>query len=365
MWAIIKKDIIITIKNPIRIAATFAPSLLILLLLFLQGAAVSGSPIAVVNQDNGSISSKFQQAVEDYDGFYSVTAMSEDQAKDAYDRLKVSAILTISSGFTDDITAGKQPALNWQVRNFNADSANDLRRALPDIINDFIQNDGSVNNPINITVAENDMNPHDAGFLAFQLVAILVVLLLQASIVNAGLASVGEWETGNIKGLLVSPAKSMTVIFGKIITGVIISAVVGTLTVTIAQLCGLLPFEVLTLKGALLALLAAVLLSFFGSGLGVMLGSVLRSTEKAAQSSIMIAFFLFFLSGGIVAIAYLPGWVQAIAHFIPNPYAVNILRDTLLYGTGAGIPGDMLILLIAAVVGIVIAIPSMRRELAH
>jgi ABC-type multidrug transport system permease subunit len=79
----------------------------------------------------------------------------------------------------------------------------------------------------------------------------------------------------------------------------------------------------------------------------------------------MIAFILFFLSGGIVSLAYLPEWVQIIARFIPNSYAVDVFRNTFLYGSNSGIPGDLWMLTIAAVVGLLIAFPAMRRGLGH
>ena len=41
--------------------------------------------------------------------------------------------------------------------------------------------------------------------------------------------------------------------------------------------------------------------------------------------SILLMFYLFFLSGGIAMIAFLPAWVQTIAQFIPTHYGVHAL----------------------------------------
>lgn len=50
---------------------------------------------------------------------------------------------------------------------------------------------------------------------------------------------------------------------------------------------------------------------------------------------------------------------------MPNTYAVDALRDTLLYGTMSGITLDVIVLAVASVVMLGIAVPAMRRGLAH
>ena len=95
------------------------------------------------------------------------------------------------------------------------------------------------------------------------------------------------------------------------------------------------------------------------------LASASRSTEKTSLLSLLISFYLFFLSGGIAAYAYLPSWVQDIARFVPNTYAVDALRSTLLYGSTSGILNDILLMVVAAVIGVLIGLPSMKRGLSH
>ena len=61
IWAIVKKDLMVWIRNPIRIVVTLVPSLVLLLILVLQGAAVQGYPVAIVNSDHGAAAQKFLQ----------------------------------------------------------------------------------------------------------------------------------------------------------------------------------------------------------------------------------------------------------------------------------------------------------------
>lgn len=361
--AIVKKDLAVWLRNPIRLVVTIVPALVLLLILVLQGAAVQGYPVAIVNHDHGAAGLRLQKDAQAYGGFIRTPLLTARQAHWAYDHLQVAAVLTIPANFSSGIAQGQHPTIGWNIRNFNNDSGNDLRRALPDILMEFLEQGGAGVNPIHIQAAETNLHGRDVGFIPFELVAVLVVLLLQASLVSSGLASVNEWETGSMKELLVSPASRFGIIMGKIAAGVIASDLVGSVTVGIAWLSGLLPG--LTGSRVLMALVIATLLALFGAGVGVALASALRTTEKTSLSALLMAFYLFFLSGGIAAFAYLPGWVQVIARMVPNTYAVEALRNTLLYGSLTGIGVDIAILAIAAGAGILIGLPAMGRGMAH
>lgn len=363
VWAIVKKDVRVWVRNPIRIVVTAVPALVLLLILVLQGAAVQGYPVAIVNHGHGRAAMQFQQDAQHYPGFIRAPRMSAPQAQKAYARLQVAAVLTIPSHFSRAIAQGQHPILEWQIRNFNNDSGNDLRRFLPDIVTAFLAQHVIGPNPLHIHVAETDLHHRQVGFISFELIAVLVVLLLQASLVSSGLATVSEWESGSMKELLVSPASPLAIAVGKVLAGVLVSDLVGGATIGLAGATGLLPG--LTSDRILEALAITTLLAVFGSGVGVALASTLRTTEKTSLSALLLAFYLFFISGGIAAFAYLPGWVQAIARFVPNTYAVDALRNTLLYGTAAGMGRDLGILSLSAGVGIALGLPAIRRGLAH
>ncbi len=343
---------------------TILPAIALMLILVLQAAAVQGSPVAVVNKDQGGQAAMQLEAVAiHYDGFYSATVLNSAKANEEFQQLKVSAILTIPSTFSHDLALGKTPELTWQIRNFNDDTANDLRRALPDILSQY---EKSVHSPSHlpiITVHEQDLHAKDVSFLGFNLVAVIIMLVLQAGVVNAGLASVREWESGSIKELLMSPASALTLITGKVIAGVVASDVVAIIAVVVALLAGMITIPSVAL--ALWALVFTTLAGVFGAGIGVFLGTVFRNMERVSVLSVILSFYLFFLAGGITDIAYFPGWLQTIAALIPNTYAMDGLRSALLYGSAVGMGTNAIALLFAAIVGLVIGVPALRRGLSH
>lgn len=364
LWAIVKKDLATWIRSPSTIAVTVLPAIILMFVLILQAAAVTGSPVAIVNQDSGGRAAvELQRTAQQYDGFYSARVMSKAQAETAYENLSVAGILVIPAEFSRDIANKKRPTIVWQVRNFNNDTANDLRRALPDILTQFLASGAAGKNPMHIQVQEHDVHAKDVSFVGFNMIAVAVMLILQAGVVNAGLAAVREWETGSIKELLLSPAKPSTLILGKVAAGVVASDLTGGVALLAAVAAHIIPVPSLGL--ALLALVIVTLTAVVGSGLGVLIGAALRATERVSGLSISLSFYLFFLAGGITDIAYLPRWLQAVAAYIPNTYALDGLRQTLLYNTSAGIFTDMGVLVIAGFVALVIGIPVMRRGLSH
>lgn len=364
IWSILKKDLAIWLRSPATLAVTLLPALILMLVLVLQAAAVSGSPVAIVNQDpGGHTAMQLESIAENYNGFYKAPLMTLPQAEQAYQRLQVAAVLVIPKGFSSELARGQHPVVEWQVRNFNNDTANDLRRALPDIMSQFMRSASVGTNPVHIQVQEHDLHAKDASFVGFNFIAVVVMLILQAGVVNAGLAAVREWESGSIKELLLSPARPLSLILGKLAAGVVASDAAGTVALMAAFLAGILPSPSLLL--AVLALGFMTLTAIFGSALGVLLGSALRNTERVSGLSINLAFYLFFLAGGIADIAYLPRWLQGVAELIPNTYALDALRSTLLYGSSAGLGFDAGALAVATIFVLLIGVPLTWRGLSH
>lgn len=364
LWAILKKDLATWIRSPSTIAVTILPALILMLVLILQAASVTGSPVAIVNQDTGGQAAvKLQSIAENYNGFYRAEVLTKPQAEAAFQNLSVAGVLVIPKGFSSAIADGQHPTITWQVRNFNNDTANDLRRALPDILYTFLHSGAVGKNPLHIQVQEHDMHAKDASFVGFNMIAVVVMLVLQAGIVNAGLAAVREWETGSVKELLMSPARPLTMILGKVAAGVVASDITGGVALIVAIAAGIVQIPSVLL--GVLALITITLTAIVGSGIGVLLGSALRATERVSGLSISLSFYLFFLAGGITDVAYLPGWLQAISEYIPNTYSLDALRQTLLYGSTGGLPLDLAVLAIASVIALTIGIPVMRRGLSH
>jgi ABC-2 type transport system permease protein len=85
--------------------------------------------------------------------------------------------------------------------------------------------------------------------------------------------------------------------------------------------------------------------------------------EPWRRPGINVAIHLFFLSGGIGVAAFLPGWIQAIAHFTPTFYGVDALEASIFYQSTDNLGRDVAVLVLTAAGGLVVGIMSLRRRL--
>lgn len=357
-WAVLRKDIHLFWRSPAVVAVTLLPPLLLLVTLLMEGAAVGSLPVALVDRDGGAAAAQVSHALSAYPGFRA-EALGPVSARAAFQQLRVAGVLTIPAGFSRAAAGGRRPAIALRIRNFNADFTNDLRRDLPDALRSVEAASGSAA----VAVRERDLRPADADFLGFQMIAILVLLLLQAGIVNAGMAAVQEWQSGTVKEILLAPAPAMAAIAGKVLAGVVAADLVGLALAGLSLAAGF--FRIPTAGQALWALLAMTLLGALGSGIGVGLASALRSFERLGPVSILLSFYLFFLAGGIAAIAFLPGWLRAVARVVPNTYAMDALRGLLLYGAAPGLGTDLAVLAVWTVAVLAAGPWLLRRSLSR
>jgi ABC-type multidrug transport system permease subunit len=111
---------------------------------------------------------------------------------------------------------------------------------------------------------------------------------------------------------------------------------------------------------ALTALFAAT--AFGASGLGAILGTLLRGTRNIAMASSILATYLFFLGGGFTTIAFLPQWLRDISAFNPIRYAIDGMRQALFYPDLTGFSTDLAVLVGTALLAVLIGSLVVRRS---
>src|SRR5579884_3249020 len=159
VWAIFKKDIALWLLNRSNIAATLVPPIGFLLVGFLGSAAVGRSPVALVTLDHGPKGIQMQQIFHQADVFR-VTDASPQQAQALLNNIQVVAVITIPADFTQRVDAHQSSPVIVTVNNLNLDFTNDIRRAVPDVITQFYQAQGSAS-PIKVTPNEHNLRQQD------------------------------------------------------------------------------------------------------------------------------------------------------------------------------------------------------------
>jgi ABC-type transport system involved in multi-copper enzyme maturation permease subunit len=355
--AIAAKDILTWLRTPSAIAVSLLPPVAFLLIIFVVAGAVGRNPVALVVQDNGPQAQRLVSILEDSDAFR-VQRATPVEATHLLDTLQVAAVVTIPESFDDDYRMHRPDPVSVQINNLNLDFTNDLRRSVPAAITSFYE--GQPDNPIKVGVAESDLRPHDVDLVQFELVPILVLLLTLMGIVNGGLAAAREFEELTIKVLLLSPIGRGTLITGKILACWVTTMLVAGVVLAVSFASGLLrPAGWYWLP----ALAVIGLIGLAAAGLGTALGAALRRFSAVSAAGINLAVYLFFLSGGISVAAFLPEWIQNIAHFTPTFYGVDALEAAIFYQSTANLGRDLAVLLLTAAGGLGLGVVSLRRRL--
>lgn len=371
--AIVRKDIGVWLRQPTAITATILPAIAFMIILYFGSQAVGRNPVALVVQDNGPQAQELVSILNSSDAFkVSLVTAKQDEAEQALKHIQVAAVITIPSNFDIAFNAHKSNPVTIHINNLNLDFTNDLRRSLPAAISEFYSatqgnnsiinntNNTNINNPIKIHVKETDLRKQDVDLLRFEIVPNMVLLLTTAGIVNAGLATAREWEDSTIKELLLAPISRSSLIAGKLIVGWLTTLLVAAVVLVLGALTGYLRPEGLFYWLTTIAII--MLIALTSVGIGVAIGSAARRFQRVTAVGIPLSIDLFFLSGGITVAAFLPAWLQTVAHFIPTFYGTHALQSSIFYSSTEGMAQDILVLVGTAFATIALGVFSLRRS---
>ncbi len=356
MVAIARKDIGVWARQPTAIAATVLPAIVLIGVLYIGAASVGRNPVALVVQDDGPHAQQLVDILSNSDAFV-VTRATPDQASRALQDLQVAAVITIPADFDQAFDLNRPDPVAIRINNLNLDFTNDLRRSLPAAIAEFYAQ--QPHSPITVGVQETDLREQDIGLVQFDMVPDLVLLLTIAGVINAGLATAREWEDGTIKELLLAPIARGSLIVGKLLAGWLTTLLIATLVIGIGAGTGYL-----RPSGAswVPTVATVALLALASAGLGVAIGAAARNFQRVTGLSIPLVFYLFFLSGGISVVAFLPDWVQTLAHLVPTYYGMHALQMAVFYNSTEDLARDLAILLVTALAMVALGVFSLRRS---
>ncbi len=289
------------------------------LLLFMAFALTGGqAPIAVVVQDQGPLARQFVAALAGAHSF-----IIEESTGEAADRSlregRIVATITVPSGFDDDLRAGRPVVVPVLVNNLQTDFTNDIRRAVPLSITSFYAE--AYPEQVVVQARETDVQAHDTGYIPYLAVSVVVLGLMLEGLLQAGMNSAREYETGTIKELILSPASRWAVTVGKILGSLILNviAAVAVLFVVIVLL-GIHPL----FPGEVAAYGILLMVAFIA--LGTLVGTIVRRRQAAVPLSLATTLPLFFMSGPFGPPNWLGPVAGSLAKVSPLYYAIAIFQ---------------------------------------
>lgn len=177
--------------------------------------------------------------------------------------------------------------------------------------------------------------PGDIGYRQFIFPGMVAMIVLMNSVFS-GVSIVTDRQFGFLREILVAPVSRTAICIGKITGGATVSLVNGIVMFVMAPILGIdISLEIVA---KLIGLIALV--SFMLTGLGVAMGSRLRSVESFQMLSQVAIMPAMFLSGIFFPINNVPAWMDVIVKINPVTYAVAPIREIALSEQLKALPAD-------------------------
>jgi len=173
-----------------------------------------------------------------------------------------------------------------------------------------------------------------------------------------GIMMVFERESGVLKRLLSSPIPRANIVIGRTLAGSVRASTQYIIVLASAALVSakLTDNPLLLIAGYVIVVYASI--GF--TAISILLASVMKTRERFMGIMGAISMPLFFTSSALYPISIMPKLLQVVALFNPLTYAVNALRDLVLYDK-LNILMDLLALTIFNVFFLAVAIKELNK----
>lgn len=140
------------------------------------------------------------------------------------------------------------------------------------------------------------------------------------------ISTVWDREFGFLKEILVAPVSRVAVAFGKTLGATTIASIQALILLILAPLIGV-AIHVAVIPQLVIFML---LLAFAISGMGLLISSLMKTTESFGLVMQVLIFPMFFISGAFFPLTAVPSWMLALSYINPLTYGVDAMRQIIL-----------------------------------
>lgn len=162
-------------------------------------------------------------------------------------------------------------------------------------------------------------------FVQFMYPGIIAMSVMSVAFFST-ISTVWDREFGFLKEILVAPVSRVAVAVGKTLGATAIAAIQAFILLAFAPLIGVK----LGLAAVPQLLLFMLLLAFAISGLGLLIASLMKTTQSFGFLMQLLIFPMFFISGAFFPLTAVPSWMSVLAKINPLTYGVDAFRQILL-----------------------------------
>lgn len=388
MWKITRKDlkIFFTDKRAIILSLLLPIGLITLFALAFGGVGADdeeeGTPIAVLYADEDQTTSS-KNIITELDAIPGIVCIATD-TQSAKNQIKSGdqiANIIIHKGYEDALNNGTDIPIELQYDQSRAmeisvlqnllvskissiKGAKDADKGVDRIMQNMFSNlpaqtqDSIRNNLKSGLNKENEkeqlitmtsvVGEEESNWGLIQAVAGTAIMMLLFSVRSIGSGMLEEKENGVLKKLLQSPITPYEILFGKMLTAVIVA---------IFQLSVMFVFSWLAFGLDIFMNLPALIImilttSIACSAFGVLLASIVRSKKQADSLSTIIILFMSAIGGSMIPLYIMPAFMQDAAVISVNYWSIQGFYDIFWRETGVAGVTQNAIVLIAITAGV-------------
>ncbi|MCB0202437.1 MAG: ABC transporter permease [Anaerolineae bacterium] len=366
LWIILSTEFKSWRQDPVSAIGGILPPLIILLAFSIMFGARPTFKIAFIDNDEGKYGEVLRQAIDDtispFDvPYYDISTVSETEAWEAYQQNHLDGIWVIPEDFSARLEAGEEPEIEMYFSNFIDDSAKNHRIYQAEVMWTFYEKIGMPAPPLDML--EEYPLPKMVGWFPIISVGAVLLSFILGGMMNVLLLTYREQVAKITLEFALSPRSLGWVLLPKIILALFMSLVTGTIFLVIIYLwTGAWPGRYLPYVWLL-----AGLVSLFWIMAVLVVGLRARHFMGAAIAVVLTGVTAFFVGGGLLMVRNNEVNVPWFSWLIPNIYAVDALRDFILFNTfSPDFVKNAIILTIfagvAVVAGVGIASNQLRRS---
>ena len=370
VFAIIRKEFVHIIRDPLSLAMAIAMPVL---LIFLFGSSLSLDvdkvPLVIWDQNRTSDSREFIGRFTGSRYFLlSGYVNSYGEIEQSIDKREAMLALIIPNDFSRKLETGQKADAQLIVDGSDSNTATiaiGYAKTVTDgytssLLLKAVQRQGEKKVAIPLEAKPRIWFNQNMQAKNYIIPGLIAVIMMVIAALLTSLTVAREWENGTMEQLLTTPLQPRELILGKLVP----YFTIGMFDVLLAVLIGEFLFQVpLRGNGALVFAMAALFLPG-ALTMGMLAGIVTRSQLVASQLAMVLTFLpSFLLSGFMYSIANMPPVLQGLTYVVPARFFVTILKRIYLKGAGL----EMLImeavgLVIFAVVLIVVANIKLKKS---
>lgn len=340
LWAVMKRDLLRMLRNPVTLLGTIILPLVYLLILgnSLLGP-IKGLPVGVVALDDGPETRQFLGALHAI--AHGPRTMVLEHADDADAGMRalregdLAALVIVPTRFSSDLERGLKADVGLFVDNVDAVSARAIEQAVSSALPTVHQPLARYELHLGASEVRNEEIYPRVDYDASLVPGVIVMSIFMGSMIAGAFNLVMDRFLGVHEAYLSTPLRRVHINLGLLSSGTLVTFVSSGVVLVV----GLLATGARIHGGAVAVVLTLAVLLVTALGMLAMSMSLLGRANHPRVVGFMNGFLniiLFFPSGALYPVQSFPPWLRAFARVNPETHAVAALKAILFRGGDLG-----------------------------